>query len=330
MTAKNVSPAPRAGGDGARMKVQARNQNQQLKYTEACLLHQSRQGLSAREVTAALGGQWHGHYGAARCPAHDDRHPSLGIGDHDDGGLWWRCHAGCEWGAVRAALAGLGLVHHRVGEPGAIRRPATVHPPLSLNCKGAEAQRIWTSCGPAGGTLVESYLQGRGILVPPPPCIRFHRALRLDGGEFPTMVAAVERVGSPGIVAIHRTFLDPSQAPPMRLAKKMLGPVRGGAVRLAPAAAHIGLAEGIETGLSVMTAVDLAVWACLSTTGLEAVMLPPLPLGSTVTIFADNDASGAGMSAALTAKDRLVAEGRTVRIALPPIVGSDFNDVLRG
>ena len=29
----------------------------------------------ARAIVAALGGRWHGSYGAARCPAHDDHDP---------------------------------------------------------------------------------------------------------------------------------------------------------------------------------------------------------------------------------------------------------------
>ena len=29
--------------------------------------------MIAQEITKALGGHWHGSYGTARCPAHDDR-----------------------------------------------------------------------------------------------------------------------------------------------------------------------------------------------------------------------------------------------------------------
>jgi hypothetical protein len=41
---------------------------------------------------------------ACRCPAHDDRNPSLSIHAGDDGGVVWRCHAGCDQPAVIAAL----------------------------------------------------------------------------------------------------------------------------------------------------------------------------------------------------------------------------------
>jgi putative DNA primase/helicase len=54
---------------------------------------------TGREVTKALGGRWCGSYGLARCPAHDDREPSLKI--RDDArkldGLDLHCFAGCDW-----------------------------------------------------------------------------------------------------------------------------------------------------------------------------------------------------------------------------------------
>ena len=40
------------------------------------------------------------------------------------------------------------------------------------------------------------------------------------------------------------------------------------------------------------------------------------------------DASGVGQRNALAAYDRWTAEGRSVRMVAPPVVGDDFNDVL--
>lgn len=42
--------------------------------------------------------------GAARCPAHEDRSPSLSIAEGADGRALLHCHAGCETSAVVAAL----------------------------------------------------------------------------------------------------------------------------------------------------------------------------------------------------------------------------------
>ena len=40
---------------------------------------------NAQEITRALGGRWNGRNGAVRCVCHDDRTPSLSIGDGDRG-----------------------------------------------------------------------------------------------------------------------------------------------------------------------------------------------------------------------------------------------------
>ena len=46
-----------------------------------------------------VGGQW-----LARCPAHEDRRPSLALRERDDGAVLLKCHAGCETSAVIDAL----------------------------------------------------------------------------------------------------------------------------------------------------------------------------------------------------------------------------------
>ena len=45
----------------------------------------------------------------ARCPAHDDRKPSLSITDAEDGKILVHCHAGCDQLGVIAVLRSLGL-----------------------------------------------------------------------------------------------------------------------------------------------------------------------------------------------------------------------------
>jgi putative DNA primase/helicase len=110
--------------------------------------------------------------------------------------------------------------------------------------------------------------------------------------------------------------------------KRSLGPIGGGAVQLASAAETLMISEGIETGLSAQIACALPCWAALSTSGMSALVLPSAVL--TVVILADNDPNGAGERTARTAAGRWLAEGRRVRIAMPPEPGTDFNDVLLG
>jgi hypothetical protein len=107
-----------------------------------------------------------------------------------------------------------------------------------------------------------------------------------------------------------------------------LGHVGGGAIRLAMARAGlIGLAEGIETALAVMTACpQLPMWAALSAGNLAELALPSDI--DRVVICADHDASGVGLEAARKLAAHLVDRGKRVWIALPPSAGNDFNDLL--
>ena len=65
--------------------------------------------MNAREICDALSGHWHGSYGTARCPCHEDRTPSLSISDGEDGRLLVNCFAGCDPVEILRALNGQGL-----------------------------------------------------------------------------------------------------------------------------------------------------------------------------------------------------------------------------
>ncbi len=286
--------------------------------------------MNAREITKAARGQWHGSYGTARCPAHNDRHPSLSITERD-GKLLVKCFAGCDQAAVWNALKGMGLVGHDDHERLSRRRgisPARTRPSdTGTKDRTEAARRIWSESRPAPGTPVESYLASRSITIPPPPTLRYHPGLKHGptGLLLPAMVAAVTVWPEREVTAIHRTFLtaDGRTKAPVTQNKMMLGPCAGGTVRLAPVGDDLVLAEGIETALSVLQASGKPVWACLSTSGLKAVLLPPEM--KTVTIAADGD--DAGLKAAYAAAENWTKAGRTVRVAVPPEPGSDFNDM---
>jgi hypothetical protein len=139
------------------------------------------------------------------------------------------------------------------------------------------------------------------------------------------MVALVTRGRDDVPLAIHRTFLSPDGAgkAPIEPARMMLGPCRGGAVRLAAPGNPLLIGEGIETCLAAMQATGHSAWAALSTSGLRALDLPRTV--REVIVLADGD--DAGEAAADDCARRWTREGRRVRIALPP-PGRDFNDLL--
>jgi hypothetical protein len=129
-------------------------------------------------------------------------------------------------------------------------------------------------------------------------------------------------------LAVHRTWLaqDGGTKAPVEPARGMLGPCRGGAVRLGSAGTdELFVGEGIETCLSVMQATGLTAWAALSTSGLANLQLPATVRA--VTVLADGDEPGE--KAAVRCAHRLSSEGRRVRVARPPR-GLDFNDLLVG
>jgi hypothetical protein len=141
------------------------------------------------------------------------------------------------------------------------------------------------------------------------------------------MVALVTRGSDDAPLAIHRTFLarDGGSKAPVNPNKMMLGPCRGGAVRLATVRDVLMVGEGIETSLAAMKATGHPVWAALSTSGLLTLDLPNDVRD--VIVLADGDA--AGEAAARRAAVSWKREGRRVRIAHPP-QGLDFNDMLLG
>src|SRR5260221_626136 len=128
---------------------------------------------------------------------------------------------------------------------------------------------------------------------------------------------------------IHRTWRQPDGLAKASFSEPRLslGPIGGGAVRLPPPGELLLVGDGIETTASGMAATRLPAWAALSATGLERLILPSLPLPAFI-ILADNDVNGTGEKAAQKAAPRWLAEGRRVRIAIPPEPGSDFNDLL--
>ncbi len=294
--------------------------------------------MNAQEITKALGGSWHGSYGTARCPAHDDREPSLSIRDGIDGEPVFNCFAGCDWRDIKDMLRARGLLPERgdLGDHHARRRVLAAGLPRPVGIDTDQQQRIefarqrWGAAAPLADTPADVYLRERGLKPGPdgwPPSMRYHPALKHGPTRLllPAMLGAVAIWPGDEVVGIHRTFLraDGRAKAPVSGNKMMLGKCAGGAVRLAPAGPELVLSEGIETGLSVQQATGLPVWATLSTSGLRAVILPAET--TVITIAADGDE--AGEVAAQAAARRFIAEGRTVKIARPP-QGMDFNDLL--
>ncbi len=76
---------------------------------------------TARRIITARKGRWHGTYGMASCPSHDDgRTFALKIADdpRKADGIDLHCFAGCSWKTVKRDLVRAGLLEEFEREGG--------------------------------------------------------------------------------------------------------------------------------------------------------------------------------------------------------------------
>ena len=200
--------------------------------------------------------------------------------------LLLHCFAGCETEAVLAALRAAGHSLRAAGAPSTALEQAAER-------MTASARRLWGDARAIAGTPAERYLPLRGLGTDSPE-LRFHVRAPCDPWPLtycrPALIAAVR--DATGLVAVHRSFLDPARdrLAAIEGARRALGALGRGAVRSGGTAPRIGLAEGIETALSVTALFGLPCWATLGTERFRLVELPPEVVE--VVLFLDNDHGG--------------------------------------
>ena len=285
----------------------------------------------ATELTTALGGRWHGRFGAAPCPVcqPDGRkgQNALTLADGRNGRLVADCKkSACGFLDILAA-AGLRSGDYTPPDAATLAQRER-EAKAEAEKRAAQAKRLWQEAQPIAGTAAEAYLRARGISCDLPKTLRFHPECwhGATAKRYPAMVAAVEGAGLP---AVHRTYLRPdgSGKADVEPAKAMLGATAGGAVRLAGGPSRLVVAEGIESGLSLACGLldgPATLWAALSTSGLRGLRLPLQP--GRLTIACDGDT--AGREAAHALAERAHGLGWQVSI-LDPGTGGDFNDILQ-
>jgi putative DNA primase/helicase len=274
--------------------------------------------MNAAEIARRFGLKRQGREWRGTCP--NCGYPNgFAVSERAGRALWW-C-ASCRDQAALTHIVGGG--ESRVSEP---RTLAAADRPD----RRAAALALWNAAQPAEGSPVEDYLAGRRLALRPGAPIRFisrwHDTARKS---VPAMIARMDDVRG-SLVAVHITFLHRGERhfvrwPEKADARRTRGDVAGAAIRLAPEAPHIVVAEGIETALAAAALLALPPWAFYSAGNLENEAALPAAVRE-VTIAADNDPQG--REAAREAARRWRAEGRKVRIALPDREGADFADVL--
>ena len=199
------------------------------------------------------------------------------------------------------------------------------------------ARRLFAISGPIEGTVVETYLQRRGILnVHHGGSLRFHPRCyyrpdeHLPTETWPAMIACVTDLDG-RITGVHRTWLDPDGFDRVRLGKapidtprRAMGDLLGNAVRFGVAEDGVLVAgEGIETMLSLRCVLPtLPMAAALSANHLSAMSLS----SGLRRLYIARDADAAGDAVQATLAQRAEAAGIEA-IALSPRLG-DFNEDL--
>lgn len=217
--------------------------------------------------------------------------------------------------------------------------------------RSAQLFAHWLTLAPIKGTVAETYLrEARRIpmdrLAHWPGALRFEaRREHHDGDtgeitEWPCMVSVMTLGAKPA--GLHCTWLAPdgSGKAPVSKAKKMIGSVRGAAIRLSPGPSGLSpskaalkgrldplaVGEGIETSLTVAAArPDYRVWAAGSLSLMGLIDWPAC--ASAAVLLRDNDWKPEAMAAfgRVEARWHEMSAGRPVVVAASAH-GSDFND----
>jgi putative DNA primase/helicase len=208
----------------------------------------------------------------------------------------------------------------------------------------AEAAReLWRTARPISGMPAEVYLTGRGLdpdqlgCEPPswPETLRWSGDA--DGRGRGALVVAVNRADCGLVGAVHRIFVHPDGSPMRRpdgkKLKLALGPIGRNAARLSCVPHPDGwwaLAEGVETALAARQMMGVPTWAAIS--GSNMANVSPPHWARCAIVFADHDASGAGLQQASKALARIRQHPNieTARVLMARDIGKDAADLLKG
>jgi len=179
--------------------------------------------------------------------------------------------------------------------------------------KQARARLIWSASVQALNTSAQGYLACRGILIQPPPCIRYNARLNA--------IVALVQTRDGAFSGIQRIYLETDARGTWKRKRLSLGPVHGAAIRLTPAAETIQITESLEDGLALLQMTGRPTWALPGAGNMKN--FEPPPEVREVILAPDHD--DAGLKNIESAYRSI--HGVTVRQLLPPS-GMDWCEVL--
>jgi hypothetical protein len=247
------------------------------------------------DLVGTLGGKWHGYSALCRCPAHEDRTPSLSL-RQGDRGILVHCFAGCDPDIILRELDQV--------KPSGTDQFAELPAPR----RTANLDQLWSASVPVAGTPGERYLARRGIAVDVAD-VRYHPRCpkgRSPQTVFKPAVMVAVREGR-ALRALQRIFLD-LEAGGYR-EKLMIGTPRAGAWQGSMRGDTLAIAEGFEDAACYTRVTGVPAWAALGAARLHLLSVPEHI--KTIIIAEDNNPEG--MRAAARAKRVYSEQGFTVR-----------------
>lgn len=290
-----------------------------------------------RAIAVRLGGEVAS--GAISCPgpghSRADRSLRVYLDPMAPNGYRVESFAGDDWRDCRAHVDRLlGFELWRPQRPQSpAPAPRLVKPaPEQDNRNHDLALSIFNNGTPIAGTIAETYLIKRlGRVTDWPADLRFHpKCPRGTDQKLPALVCLLRDIRTDEPRAIQRVFLQADGSDRLRdsMGKATLGPAANAVCKLSPddAVTHgLGLIEGVEKGLALMSIGWAPIWVTCGTSGLST--FPVLSGVSMLTAFADGD--GPGQKAALACARRWAAAGTRARVITPRAEGKDWDDALR-
>jgi putative DNA primase/helicase len=294
-----------------------------------------------RSWARALCGTVYGRSILCPGPRHSrgDRSLSVTPSTAAPGGFVVFSHCGDDWQACRD------FVRARLGLPAfapqrwpltAALKPSAIgiaaqqapEPAPELNPNAGFARKIWREAVDIRGTLAESYLASRRLILDSDAdwrrVLRFHPSCPFGQDRAPAMIALMRDILTDEPRCIQRTHLTPDGK---KIDRQMLGPAKGATIKIDPDAdVTMGLCigEGLETCLTARQCDVKPVWVLGSVGAIEA--FPVLAGMDALSILAET--GDASARAVRECGDRWEHDGREVFI-LDSKIGSDVNDALR-
>jgi putative DNA primase/helicase len=286
--------------------------------------------LDLRTLQAALGGEI--SCGQLLCPGpnHSKKDRSLAVKLAASGGFIVHSFAGDDWrdchDYVRERLGLPRWREQRHGQPP--YSPRRTHPPSAPRQNIEIARRLWAEGSDPRGTPGEQYLASRKLVLPAELCgsvLRFHPHCPWRTGDkidfIPCLIAAFTSIADNTVTAVHRIRLDQAERWP-KTERKMLGDIKGSAIKLDQLGQRLCVAEGVESALAARQLGFSPVWAL----GSARRFIPVDNVDELVLLAEHDDAS---RRAADACSELWRGRGKKVMLALPRI-GGDFNDYLLG